>query len=105
MAAGNEMTVRGIGTILDISGGGARFVSEEKFEANQFVLMELELISDKMDKQYHIKGRIVGWKKLEYREPRYETRIEFIMEDNKVREDIIRYIFEEERKKRRNEKG
>ena len=67
--------------------------------------MELELISDKMDKQYHIKGRIVGWKKLEYREPRYETRIEFIMEDNKVREDIIRYIFEEERKKRRNEKG
>ena len=84
-------------TILDISGGGARFVSEEKFEANQFVLMELELISDKMDKQYHIKGRIVGWKKLEYREPRYETRIEFIMEDNKVREDIIRYIFEEER--------
>lgn len=44
-------------------------------------------------------------KKLEYREPRYETRIEFIMEDNKVREDIIRYIFEEERKKRRNEKG
>ena len=28
----------------------------------------------------------------------YETRIEFIMEDNKVREDIIRYIFEEERK-------
>jgi c-di-GMP-binding flagellar brake protein YcgR len=27
------------------------------------------------------------------------------MEDNKVREDIIRYIFEEERKKRRNEKG
>ena len=105
MAAGNEMTVRGIGTILDISGGGARFVSEEKFEANQFVLMELELISDNMDKQYHIKGRIVGWKKLEYREPRYETRIEFIMEDNKVREDIIRYIFEEERKKRRNEKG
>ena len=92
-------------TILDISGGGARFVSEEKFEANQFVLMELELISDNMDKQYHIKGRIVGWKKLEYREPRYETRIEFIMEDNKVREDIIRYIFEEERKKRRNEKG
>ena len=82
-----------------------RFVSEEKFEANQFVLMELELISDNMDKQYHIKGRIVGWKKLEYREPRYETRIEFIMEDNKVREDIIRYIFEEERKKRRNEKG
>ena len=92
-------------TIVDIIGGGARFVSEEKFEANQFVLMELELISDKMDKQYHIKGRIVGWKKLEYREPRYETRIEFIMEDNKVREDIIRYIFEEERKKRRNEKG
>ncbi len=44
-------------TILDISGGGARFVSEEKFEANQFVLMELELISDNMDKQYHIKGQ------------------------------------------------
>ena len=66
---------------------------------------ELSLIHIYMDKQYHIKGRIVGWKKLEYREPRYETRIEFIMEDNKVREDIIRYIFEEERKKRRNEKG
>lgn len=92
-------------TILDISGGGARFVSEEHFENNQYVLMELQLITENMNKEYCIKGRIVSWRKLETREPRYETRIEFVMRDNKVREDIIRYIFEEERRKRKLEMG
>lgn len=94
-----------VATILDISGGGARFVSEEKFESNQFVLMELQLVSESMNKEYCIKGRVVSWKKLEAAEPRYETRIEFVMKDNRVREDIIRYIFEEERRKRKNENG
>lgn len=92
-------------TILDISGGGARFVSEEQFETNQYVLMELNLITENMNKEYCIKGRIVSWKKLDTPEPKYETRLEFVMKDNKVREDIIRYIFEEERIKRRREKG
>lgn len=92
-------------TILDISGGGARFVSEEQFEDNQYVLMELQLITENMNKEYCIKGRIVSWRKLETQEPRYETRIEFVMRDNKVREDIIRYIFEEERRKRKLENG
>lgn len=94
-----------IATILDISGGGARFVSEEKFESNQYVLMELQLVTENMNKEYCIKGRVVSWKKLEAAEPRYETRIEFVMKDNKVREDIIRYIFEEERRKRKKENG
>lgn len=90
-------------TILDISGGGARFVSEEKFEKDKFILMELCFITADMDKEYWVKSRVISWNKLDAPEPRYETRVEFIMKNNKVREDIIRYIFEEERRRRKNE--
>lgn len=92
-------------TVLDISGGGARIVSGEPFENNQLVLMELKLVTDSMDKEYSIKGRVLSSKPLDAPEPKYELRIEFIMKDNQVREDIIRYIFEEDRRKRKNENG
>ena len=35
----------------------------------------------------------------------YESRIRFHIEDNRMREEIIRYIFEEERKVRQKENG
>ncbi|MCI8327517.1 MAG: flagellar brake protein [Lachnospiraceae bacterium] len=92
-------------TILDISGGGARIVSKEKFEDNEYILMGLQLVTENIDKEYCIIGRVVSCREMIPQEKRYEARIEFIMRDHEVREDIIRYIFEEERRIRRRENG
>ena len=36
---------------------------------------------------------------------KYENRVEFILKDSKVRDEIIKFIFAEERRTRKNEKG
>lgn len=91
------------GTIVDISGGGARFISEEKFEKDDFLLMELCFITENTGKECWIKSRVISQNKIDAPDAKYEIRVEFVMRNNKVREDIIRYIFEEERRRRKYE--
>ena len=58
------------------------------------------------DAVYPIVGRVISSGKVEDVTPaKYEQRVEFILKDSRVREDIIRFIFKEERKARRNRKG
>lgn len=88
------------GLILDLSGGGVKFVGENKLEEDSYVLLILRLCNDLVDKQYFILGHVLGCEKSQNRTDKYETRVEFIFRDSKTREEIIRYIFEEERKDR-----
>ena len=89
------------GIIVDISGGGVRFVTEEKHENNTYVLLIVNLVTEKGNKQYYLPGHLLRSIRLDTKEIKYETRIEFIFKDVKVREEIIRYIFAEERKARK----
>lgn len=88
------------GTIVDISGGGIRFVSEEKNEAESRVLIQMKLKSDQEEKQYCLIGRILQSVRARTAELRYENRVQFVIKDSKIREEIIRYIFLEERRTR-----
>lgn len=92
------------GMILDISGGGARFVCDEAVEKGEYLLSVLHLVNEKMDKVYYIRSRVLTSTKLEAPEPKFEHRMEFVNVNNHTREDIIRYIFEEERRLRSSEK-
>lgn len=92
------------GQILDLSGGGIKFRAPEKVEENQLLLVGMYLKSEKIDKQYYILGRVVGSARSEKANGRfYEVRVKFLIEDDKVREEIIRYIFEEERRMRQKD--
>lgn len=88
------------GVILDLSGGGVKFVGEDRLEADSYILLILRLCNDRMDKQYFIFGHVLSCEKSQNRSDKYETRVQFIFRESKVREEIIRYIFEEERKDR-----
>lgn len=88
------------GTIVDISGGGIRFVSEEKNEAESYILILMKLKNDQMEKQYCLVGRILQSVRSRTAELRFENRVQFLIKDSKIREEIIRYIFLEERKAR-----
>ena len=49
-------------------------------------------------------GKVLSSQKLENRENTYEHRVQYVDIDADVREEIIKYIFEEERKHRKRER-
>lgn len=88
------------GTVHDLSGGGVRMIGDIELECESYVLLLVRLTNDKMDKQYSLISQVLDSKVVEGRKDKFESRVQFIFEDGKVREEIIRYIFEEERKSR-----
>lgn len=89
-------------TIVDISGGGMRFVSSESVEVNDVVYTIYTLSNGRTFKHA---AKILAVKKLESdpKNIKFEHRCQFINILNGERESIIRYIFEEERNKRKKE--
>ncbi len=88
-------------TAMDISGGGMRFVSREQMEARESVLVRFTLENAQMSQEFYLKGHILSVRKMDESISRFENRVKFELRDDRVREQIIRYIFEEERKNRK----
>ena len=94
------------GITSNISGGGLKFRSETELKADDYILIYLRLINERMDSQLYLLGKVIACDKIrEEHETFYDSRIQFQIKENKKREEIIRYIFEEERKLRRKENG
>lgn len=91
--------------IVDISGGGIRFVGAYAYEEGSLVYCKYNLVIDGKSKEYTLVAKILMVRKLEDRENLYEHRAQYIKIDTAEREEIIRFIFEEERKNRKREKG
>lgn len=93
--------------IVDISGGGVRFVSEEQNSSDSYVLMIIMLNNGREEKQYLIPGHIIHCEKAansDSKDIRYENRVEFVLKDPRMQEEIIKFIFAEERRSRKNDK-
>ena len=90
------------GVIVDISGGGARFISNTRYEVGSLILFKFSLDIDDSSKSYSLVGRIVASDRPQDRDS-YENRVKFVGIKSKDRESIIRYIFEEERKIRQRQ--
>lgn len=86
--------------IVDISGGGMRFISEEKYEEGTYMYVDYALFNGAMDKNYELIGKVLTAKEIENKRGQFEYRLQYVNISNKEREEIIRYIFEEERKNR-----
>ena len=89
------------GNIVDISGGGIRFVSPVKYTEGTQIVISLTLNMHGKEENYELVGLILKSKANEVRRGEYEHRVKFTLITNVQREEIIRYIFEEERKSRR----
>lgn len=93
------------GQIVDLSGGGLKFNTVEELTVGSYLLYELHLQNDIINKQYYIVGEIISCRKMEnIQEKKFQARGKFLIKDDRVRENIIRYIFEEERRTRQKEK-
>ena len=88
--------------VVNISGGGMRFITKDICEPNDLILMNYSIIDGK--EFCHI-AKVLAVKPLDnpLADADFEIRCQFVNIQNDERVMIIKYIFEEERKKRKLE--
>lgn len=91
-------------TIVDISGGGLRFVADFAYEVHSLILCSFNLLINDDYKEYNLIGRVLSVIELENRDGVFEHRIQFVNVDKTEQEEIIKYIFDEERRVLRKQK-
>ena len=105
---GNNYLVPGLplkrSVIVDISGGGIRFIGDYAYEPDSLVCCKYNLVVDGNAKEYTLIAKVLMVRELEDRPGVFEHRAQYINIDTSEREEIIRFIFEEERKHRKKER-
>ncbi len=89
--------------IADISGGGLRFIAGFHYEEGDKIYISYKLNIVGQIKEYHIVGVVLRMEEMENRKGVFEHRIKYTNIDENDREEIIHYIFEEERKIRKKQ--
>lgn len=90
--------------IVDISGGGLRFMSAQRYEPDSLIYCSYHLVKDGESKKYEVIGKVLAVQELENRPGTYEHRVQYYNMDVNTREEIIKFIFEEERRNRKKER-
>ncbi len=88
--------------ITDISGGGLRFISKIKYDKDEYVYIHFSTAEYKVDKTYEVIGKIIDIYPAEKKPSDYEVRIQFMNMSNEEREDIVKFIFLQQRLGRRS---
>ena len=91
--------------ILDISGGGMRMISEFQEKVSEIIQVRFPLDNNGEQQFLTENGKLISSVPKQAKVNLYEQRIEFNGIEEQDRERIIRYIFDEERKKISKEKG
>ncbi|MCL2235549.1 MAG: flagellar brake protein [Defluviitaleaceae bacterium] len=86
------------GIVKDIGGGGLRFVSDKDLDLNNPMRCELTL----GNKDMMLKGRILEKQYLPKTAHKFQYRVLFMDIPLDHQEEIVKYIFEEQKKQRRN---
>lgn len=93
------------GTILDLSGGGIRFNSEHAAESGDIVAIHVAFAEPALQSLHTLFAKVLTVLPVPNRSGIFDHRVEFVSITNAERERIIRYIFLEERKRRKREAG
>lgn len=98
----DELLVPGIplkrSVIVDISGGGLRFVANYSYDAGSIILCKYQLETEEGPKIYEVLGKVLNVRENINRPGVFEHRVQYINIEDEEREEIIKFIFEEERK-------
>ena len=84
--------------IVDISGGGLRFVAYYAYDVNSLILCKYRLQVEGKEKEYRLVGKVLAVNELEHRPGVYDHRVQYVDVNPQDREEIIQYIFDEARK-------
>ncbi len=95
---------RKTGVIVDISGGGIRTITTEELPKDGDLLVFFRVNMGDVEIPFVTYAHVVKSKILDAHSRRYESGLEYWNMEEKVRESIVRYVFQEERNKRSNQK-
>jgi c-di-GMP-binding flagellar brake protein YcgR len=87
--------------IVDISGGGIRFMSNQRYEPGSMIYCSYDLVRGADRRKYEVVGKVLDVKEVETRPGTFEHRVQYYNMDDATREEIIKFIFEEERRIRK----
>ena len=100
-----DETQKGIeGSTLDIGGGGVRYLVSEQMTSGEMVICYLELEIKNNVREIQALGKILSVRPVKDSNL-FEVRVQFEKISNAAREQIIQYIFEDERKRRKKNSG
>lgn len=84
--------------IVDISGGGLRFVADYSYEIGSMILCKYDLWISGESKNFNLIGKVLDVKPVENKPGAFEHRVQYVNIDKGNREEIVKYIFDAERK-------
>ena len=88
--------------VVDISGGGVRFNSDFLLEPQDQILIRIDFTLKDEEKNLLIGANVIQSSRIESHFKKYVTRAQFTRIKESDRDDLIKYIFEKERKMRKN---
>ncbi len=86
----------------DLSGGGMRFIMGERHEEGTYMYASFNLMIDGKLHEFETVSKIMTMLDVPGRPDEYDHRVQFVNMGRDERESIIKYIFNEERRIRRN---
>lgn len=89
------------GVIKDISGGGIRFITTTSLSQGEKIVCMMNL----NDEEIRCIGEILRVLQIEQGNYHYEMHVKFIRIQDQDQEKIIKYIFDEQRKTQKRQKG
>ena len=89
------------GVMLDLGGGGIRFVTKEEYQPDTMILCCFCLDFGGTEQEYQIAGKVLSTTITGKNDDKYEVRVQFEDVTNLTREEIIQFIFEDERRQKR----
>lgn len=101
-ATKNDDTLPDYGTILDISGGGIRYSTPYKVRTDVYNLYLFQIGSEDDKQDIMVIGYVIASEPVKDRTDLYHNRVQFVFKNEKEREKIVQFVFEEQRRKRQN---
>ena len=86
------------GIMIDLSGGGVRMVTDGQEEKGSYIAMRFNIKRCGTDYPVFVYAEVLRTFRMENNPKLQDVRIEFMNIDDKLRERIVSFIFEEERK-------
>jgi len=92
------------GVMIDIGGGGIRFITEDEYKAEDMILCGFTLDVEGTVREYQIMGKVLSTTVTGKYNDKHEVRVQFEDVTNTTREEIIQFIFEDERRQKRGKR-
>jgi len=89
------------GVAIDISGGGMRFNTAENHENPLYLELRFSLTIGNVTKEIITPARVIRYAKVKNTQSLNEFRVEFVEIPTKLREDVVQYVFNEDRNRRK----